>query len=212
MDRRSFLRGASRARIRRRRRRGGGRVFEFEPARRERRRTTTSTTEHGPPDWPKLAASLSGTLLLPTDSGYAAAGHLYNSVYTQQAAAIAQCQSAERHPALPLLRPGLRRAGGGASGGHSYAAYSSCPGLVIDVTESGPGLRGRAGRRARAWPPWGRAPSSSTSTASWRHRAGSSRAARVPRWASPAWRWAAGSACSAGPTGSPAISSRRSTS
>ena len=96
--------------------------------------TSTSTTSHGPPDWSKLAASLNGALLLPTDSGYSAAGHLYNSVYTQQAAAIAQCRSAgDVQRCLSFARdadmPVAAR-----SGGHSYAAYSSCPGLVIDVT------------------------------------------------------------------------------
>ena len=96
--------------------------------------TSTSTTEHGPPDWSKLAASLGGTLLLPTDSGYTAAGHLYNSVYTQQAAAIAQCQSASdvQHCLSFARDSGVQVAA--RSGGHSYAAYSSCPGLVIDVT------------------------------------------------------------------------------
>jgi FAD/FMN-containing dehydrogenase len=96
--------------------------------------TSTSTTEHGPPQWSKLAASLSGTLLLPTDGGYSAAGHLYNSVYTQQAAAIAQCRSAgDVQRCLSFARDaGVQVAA--RSGGHSYAAYSSCPGLVIDVT------------------------------------------------------------------------------
>jgi hypothetical protein len=37
---------------------------------------STSTTEHGPPDWSKLAGTLGGTLLIPTDNGFAAAGHL----------------------------------------------------------------------------------------------------------------------------------------
>ena len=97
--------------------------------------TSTSTTGHGPPDWSKLAASLGGALLLPTDSGYTAAGHLYNSVYTQQAAAIAQCQSAgDVQRCLSFAREaGVPVAA--RSGGHSYAAYSSCPGLVIDVTD-----------------------------------------------------------------------------
>ncbi|MGH2930367.1 MAG: hypothetical protein ACRDL8_19340, partial [Solirubrobacteraceae bacterium] len=31
----------------------------------------------GPPDWPSLARSLSGTLLRPGDAGYQGAGHLY---------------------------------------------------------------------------------------------------------------------------------------
>jgi FAD/FMN-containing dehydrogenase len=96
--------------------------------------TSTSTTDHGPPDWSKLAASLSGTLLLPTDSGYTAAGHLYNSVYTQQAAAIAQCQSAsDIQHCLSFARDSDVQVAAHA-GGHSYAAYSSCPGLVMDVT------------------------------------------------------------------------------
>jgi FAD/FMN-containing dehydrogenase len=95
---------------------------------------STPTTEHGPPQWSKLAGSLSGTLLLPSESGYAAAGHLYNSVYTQQAAAIAQCESASdvQHCLSFARDSGLQVAA--RSGGHSYAAYSSCPGLVIDVT------------------------------------------------------------------------------
>ena len=73
-------------------------------------------------------------MLLPSDSGYAAAGHLYNSVYAQQAAAIAQCQSAgDVQRCLSFARgSGVQVAA--RSGGHSYAAYSSCPGLVIDVT------------------------------------------------------------------------------
>ena len=94
----------------------------------------TSKSGQGPPDWSKLAATLAGPLLQPGDPGYPAAGHLYNSVYTQKAAAIAQCQSASdvqrclsfarEHDVEVVAR----------SGGHSYAAYSTCPGLVIDVT------------------------------------------------------------------------------
>lgn len=95
---------------------------------------STSTTNHGPPDWTKLAASLSGALLLPTDSGYTAAGHLYNSVYTQQAAAIAQCQSAGDVQRCLSFARDSDVAVAARSGGHSYAAYSSCPGLLIDVT------------------------------------------------------------------------------
>ena len=96
--------------------------------------TSTSTTEHGRPDWSKLAASLTGTLFLPTDSGYAAAGHLYNSVYAQQAAAIAQCRSpSDVQRCLAFARDSDVQVAA-RSGGHSYAAYSSCPGLVVDVT------------------------------------------------------------------------------
>jgi FAD/FMN-containing dehydrogenase len=75
-----------------------------------------------------------GTLLRPGDSGYPAAGQLYNSVYPPHAAAIAQCESvsdvqrciafARKHDVEMAMR----------SGGHSYGGYSSCPGLVIDVS------------------------------------------------------------------------------
>jgi FAD/FMN-containing dehydrogenase len=95
---------------------------------------TSTSTSHGPPDWSKLAASLSGALLLPTDDGYTAAGHLYNSVYTQQAAAIAQCQSTGDVQRCLAFARDSDVAVAARSGGHSYAAYSSCPGLVIDVT------------------------------------------------------------------------------
>ena len=53
-----------------------------------------TATEQGPPDWSTLSASLTGALLQPDDSGYAAAGHLYNAIYAPNAAAIAQCESA----------------------------------------------------------------------------------------------------------------------
>jgi FAD/FMN-containing dehydrogenase len=133
MDRRTFLRGATLL---------GSGVFAGAAAagcatsspHNQGGGTSTSTTNHGPPDWSKLAASLSGMLLLPSDGGFTAAGHLYNSVYTQQAAAIAQCQSAgDVQRCLAFARDaGVQVAA--RSGGHSYAAYSSCPGLVIDVT------------------------------------------------------------------------------
>ena len=97
--------------------------------------TTESTEpEKGPPDWAKLSGSLTGTLFQPSDSGYAAAGHLYNSVYTLTAAAIAQCEStSDVQRCLAFGREhGVEVTA--HSGGHSYGGYSSCPGLVIDVS------------------------------------------------------------------------------
>ncbi len=136
-------------------------MLDLEFARRERRHLHLDTaTSHGPPDWSKLAASLSGALLLPTDSGYTSAGHLYNSVYTQQAAAIAQCQSAGDVQRCLSFAHDSDVAVAARSGGHSYAAYSSCPGLVIDVTNLDSGVRWVA----VGWPRWEPAPSSSTST------------------------------------------------
>ena len=95
---------------------------------------TSTTTGQGPPDWAKLGTSLTGALLQPSDSGYAAAGHLYNSVYTPNAAAIAQCESAsDVQRCLGFARDHNVEVAA-RSGGHSYGGYSSCPGLVIDVS------------------------------------------------------------------------------
>jgi FAD/FMN-containing dehydrogenase len=97
--------------------------------------TTSSTTRGGgPPDWQALAASLQGALLRPGDAGYPAAGHLYNSLYTQNATAIAQCASASDVQRCIAFARAHDVELVARSGGHSYAAYSSCPGLVMDVS------------------------------------------------------------------------------
>src|SRR6202034_3591707 len=98
---------------------------------------SSEKNEHdgGPPDWQVLAGSLEGTLLRPGDAGYPSAGQLYNSVYTPDAAAIAQCGSvsdvqrcigfAREHNVEMAMRSGV----------HSYGGYSSCPGLVVNVSQ-----------------------------------------------------------------------------
>ncbi len=78
---------------------------------------------------------MTGTLVLPTDSSYAVDKLLYNERFDAVApAAIAYCQSPSdvqrcvafaRHWELPMA---IR------SGGHSYAGYSSGPGLVVDLS------------------------------------------------------------------------------
>ena len=97
-------------------------------------RTTSSSGSEKPPDWHALARALQGSVLLPGDAGYPAAGHLYNALYTLDAAAIAQCVSAsDVQRSLEFARDhGVELAA--RSGGHSYGGYSSCPGLVIDVS------------------------------------------------------------------------------
>jgi FAD/FMN-containing dehydrogenase len=104
------------------------------------------------PNWQDLADSLHGDLLRPADPGYAAAGHLYNALYTPQSAATALCQSAsdvQRCIAF-ARRHGLELAA--HSGGHSYAGYSTCSGLVIDVSRldsvKTPGVGANAGSAA----------------------------------------------------------------
>jgi FAD/FMN-containing dehydrogenase len=88
----------------------------------------------GAPDWDRLDESLDGALLRPPDPGYLAAGHLYNALYRPDPAAIAQCASvSDVQRCIAFVRQqdvqmAVR------SGGHSYGAYSSGPGLVIDVS------------------------------------------------------------------------------
>ena len=136
MDRRSFLRGATVV--------GSGVIASgvvagcsspsSHSANSNGAAATSTTTGQGPPDWAKLSGSLTGTLLQPSDSGYAAAGHLYNSVYVPNAAAIAQCASAiDVQRCLAFVREHNLEVTA-HSGGHSYGGYSSCPGLVIDVS------------------------------------------------------------------------------
>jgi len=100
--------------------------------------TTTSTTSLGPPtvvDWRRLSDSLAGTLVLPSSASYATDRLLYNSKFaTLHPSAIAYCSNADdvsrcvdfvaRHAIELSAR----------SGGHSYGGYSSCSGLVIDVS------------------------------------------------------------------------------
>ncbi len=138
MDRRSFLRGAATV---------GSTVVAGgvaagcsggQPERSGAHGTSASTSARGhhggPPDWSTLAASLAGTLLRPGESGYVAAGQLYNALYTPHPAAIAQCVSASDVQRCLAFARAHDVEVAVRSGGHSYAAYSSGPGLVIDVS------------------------------------------------------------------------------
>lgn len=100
--------------------------------------TSTTTTTLGPTtaaDWARFARSLSGTLVRPSSGAYAADSLLYNAKFTNlHPQGIAYCAGAEdvarcvdfaTSHGMPLCA---------RSGGHSYAAYSSCDGLVIDVS------------------------------------------------------------------------------
>jgi len=97
--------------------------------------SSSSTGAGGPPDWSHLAAVLSGSLVLPTSAAYVTDKLLYDERFdTIEPAAIAyvagtpdvqRCVAFARDHDLPLAA---------RSGGHSYGGYSSCPGLVVDVT------------------------------------------------------------------------------
>ncbi len=105
----------------------------------------------GPPDWYVLAGSLHGTLLRPGDIGYPAAGQLYNAVYAPDAAAIALCASpSDVQRCLGFAREHNVEVAA-RSGGHSYGGYSSCPGLVINVSDmNGVSVGGTSAHQAAA--------------------------------------------------------------
>jgi FAD/FMN-containing dehydrogenase len=97
--------------------------------------SSTPTTRAGPPDWATLAGSLQGDVVLPADAAYPTAKLLFDTRYDGlNPAAIARCQSASD---VQRCVDFARRSGvqlTARSGGHSYAGYSSCPGLIVDVT------------------------------------------------------------------------------
>ena len=104
--------------------------------------TTTSTTSTSttpgpatPSAWAALAASLTGTLVLPADSAYAADTLLYNEKFVGlHPQAIAYCANADDVARCVDFATAHEIALAARSGGHSYGGYSSCPGLVIDVS------------------------------------------------------------------------------
>lgn len=89
-----------------------------------------------PPPWKALAAALEGDLVRPGDASYAADTQLYNERFDGSTPmAVAYCLGpadvqrcidfARRHEVQVAAR----------SGGHSYGGYSTCSGLVVDVTK-----------------------------------------------------------------------------
>ncbi len=102
--------------------------------------TSTTTTPKVPTpltskDWRRLGDALIGTLVLPFDPSYATDRLLYNSKFTNpHPAGIAYCESPDDVARCMdfVNRHGIEVTA--RSGGHSYGGYSSCPGLVIDVS------------------------------------------------------------------------------
>ncbi len=96
--------------------------------------STTTSSSAPPPKWSALAGMLNGTLVLPGEAAYPASALLYNELFAPQPAAVAYCATAadvQRCVAFARTH-GIDLAA--RSGGHSYGGYSSCPGLVIDVS------------------------------------------------------------------------------
>jgi FAD/FMN-containing dehydrogenase len=96
--------------------------------------TTTTSAAAGPPNWAALAATLSGSLVLPGDAAYPDSALLYDEVFTPDPAAVAYCATpVDVQRCVAYARDhGVQMAA--RSGGHSYGGYSSCPGLVVDVS------------------------------------------------------------------------------
>ncbi|MER6001267.1 FAD-binding oxidoreductase [Nonomuraea angiospora] len=99
------------------------------------RSTGTSGLSAPPPNWARLRRQLKGTLVLPGDAGYDTARRLYNPAYDRirpggvaycaNAADVSACLTFARTGGVPVTT---------RSGGHSYAGWSTGPGLVIDVS------------------------------------------------------------------------------
>lgn len=105
--------------------------------------TVTTTTvshqaSHGPPsarEWSALALSLVGTLVLPSNSSYASDRLLYNAKFVNpRPLAIAYCASAADVARCVGFATSHEMRFAARSGGHSYGGYSTCDGLVIDVS------------------------------------------------------------------------------
>lgn len=98
---------------------------------------TTTTTSHAPvpPDWNALRSQLPGGLVLPGDSGYAAAARSYNPLFdNRRPAAIARCTTVEDVQRCVETARNARMPIAARSGGHSYAGYSVPDnGLVVDL-------------------------------------------------------------------------------
>jgi FAD/FMN-containing dehydrogenase len=85
--------------------------------------------------WSSLAAQLSGSLVLPADLAYGADRLLYNSKFVGlHPAALAYCASGEDVARCVAFATDHEVDFVARSGGHSYGGYSSCAGLVIDVS------------------------------------------------------------------------------
>ncbi|MBT2383723.1 FAD-binding oxidoreductase [Streptomyces sp. ISL-11] len=85
--------------------------------------------------WTRLREKLTGDLVLPSDANYAVAKQLQLSQYDVIAPqAIAYCETGADVAACVRFAQDQHLAATARSGGHSFAGYSTTPGLVIDVS------------------------------------------------------------------------------
>ena len=97
--------------------------------------TTETTGASGPPDWSALSGMLSGRLVVAGSPTAVTSAELYNTRFDGTVPeAIAYCRSvSDVQRCLGFARDHAVQIAARA-GGHSYGGYSSCPGLVVDVT------------------------------------------------------------------------------
>jgi FAD/FMN-containing dehydrogenase len=97
----------------------------------------TATPLPPAPDWSKLSKNMHGSVLLPSDTRYASAAQLYNPRFdaTTHPTAVAQCTADTDVAAAVAFAADTRYPFAIRSGGHSYAGWSTSPGLVIDVSQ-----------------------------------------------------------------------------
>ena len=96
--------------------------------------TAAPTPTARPPDWDALARALRGPLVRPADAGYDAARVLYNTRFDAiRPQGIARCNAPSdvRECVAFAAQTGVPIAV--RSGGHSYAGWSTGPGLVVDT-------------------------------------------------------------------------------
>ena len=85
--------------------------------------------------WRALQRSLRGRLVMADDAGYASDRLLYNARFANPLPrAIAYCASADDVARCVDFATSHHVDLTSRSGGHSYAGYSTCPGLVVDVS------------------------------------------------------------------------------
>jgi hypothetical protein len=98
----------------------------------------TTTTTLRPPttrDWTRLASLLSGSLILPSNPTYQLDRLLYNARFVDlRPQAIAYCATPDDVARCVDFATSHLIELTSRSGGHSYGGYSSCPGLVLDVS------------------------------------------------------------------------------
>ena len=98
----------------------------------------SSTTTTGPTtstSWSQLGASLTGSLVLPSNPRYGIDRLLYNSKFVHlHPRAIAYCASSQDVARCLDFVTSHGLAVAARSGGHSYGGYSNSDGLVIDVS------------------------------------------------------------------------------